>query len=1056
MAIATSCGACGTELRPNARFCDTCGTAVRHESEHAEYKQVTVLFADVVQSMRIAATLGPERLREVLTELVDRSMVVINRYGGTLDKFTGDGIMAVFGAPISLEDHALRACLAALEIRDETRRLDAEMQRVDGLSLQLRIGLNSGVVIAGDVGSAHLAYTAIGEQVGMAQRMESAAQPGGVLLSESTARLVEHAATLGPSELVYIKNADQPVPVRRLLGVSDRHVVAGRVDSRMVGRAWEIAASEGVLDRSLAGHGGVVGVVGPAGIGKSRLAREVVAMAGARGVDVHCAFCESHAGDVPFHVITQLMREAFGVSELDDDDARLRLRVQVPDADERDLELLDDVLGIRDASIKLPKIDPDARRRRLTALVNSVSLARTRPVVYVIEDVHWIDEASESLILAFVRVIPQTASMLLITYRPEYRGALANLTGAHTITLAPLLDSEMTILVADLLGPDPALRSTAATIVARAAGNPYFAKEIVRDLAERGVLRGKRGAYTRGVDIAEVTVPPTLQATIAARIDRLRPEAKRTLSAAGVVGLRFTTDLLGTLGIDVVTDDLVAAELIDQVRFTPKAEFAFRHPLIRTVAYESLLRADRAELHRRLAAAVESGDPESADANSALIAEHLEAAGDLPNAYLWHLRSGAWTMNRDIAAARRSWERAKQVADALPTEDPLRLAMRLAPRTLLCGSAWRVHASMSGPSFEETRLLCELSDNKASLAIATAGLVMEYTNAGRLRESSQLATEYMGLVESVGDPTLTIALSYAAIQTKVETDELSDVLRWSDVVIDLADGNPTKGDLILGSPLAVAYASRALGRWATGHPGWQQDFEVAADIARQTDPMSLAIVTGYKYIPAIPTGALLSDDTALREINEAVQIVEQTGDDFGLAMSRFALGLALVHRPEPDRTRGREELARLREMCERGQYAMTELPMIDVFTARELARDGDYDTAISTVRAAVDQLFSAGQVGWCNSATRVMVDVLLARGQESDIREAEVATERLAAVIRPDTGLAMREVILLRMRALIARARGDEASFHDGWSRYRAAAQSHGYLGHIAMADAHI
>lgn len=579
MAIATSCGACGTGLRPNARFCDACGTAVRHESEHAEYKQVTVLFADVVQSMYIAATLGPERLREVLTALVDRSMTVINRYGGTLDKFTGDGIMAVFGAPISLEDHALRACLAALEILDASRQLAAEVNRLDGVDLQLRIGLNSGVVIAGDVGSAPLAYTAVGEQVGMAQRMESAAPPGGVLLSESTARLVEHATTLGPSELVSIKNAEEPVPVRRLLGVSGRRAVVTRAESRMVGRSWEIAASEGLLVRSLAGHGGVVGVVGPAGIGKSRLAREVVAMADARGVDVHWAFCESHAGDVPFHVITQLMREAFGVTELDDAEARQRLRIRVPGADERDLELLDDVLGIRDPNIELPKIDPDARRRRLTALVNSVSLARTKPVVYVIEDAHWIDEASESLVLAFMRVIPQTASMLLITYRPEYHGALANLTGAHTITLAPLRDSEMTILVADLLGPHPALRTTAATIVARAAGNPYFAKEIVRDLAERGVLRGKRGAYTRGVDIAEVTVPPTLQATIAARIDRLRPEAKSTLSAAAVVGLRFTTDLLGTLGIDVVTDDLVAAELIDQVRFTPRAEFAFRHPL---------------------------------------------------------------------------------------------------------------------------------------------------------------------------------------------------------------------------------------------------------------------------------------------------------------------------------------------------------------------------------------------------------------------------------------------------------------------------------------------
>ncbi len=1053
MATATSCVVCGVELGPSAKFCHTCGAAVRNESDHAEYKQVTVLFADVVQSMHIAAQLGPERLREVLTELVDRSMAVINRYGGTLDKFTGDGIMAVFGAPRSLEDHALRACLSAMEIHDQTRRLAAEVERHDGVGLQLRIGLNSGVVIAGDIGSAPRAYTAVGEQVGMAQRMESGAEPGDVLLSESTARLVEHAVLLGPPESVHIKNADDPVPARRLLGISGRQAIAVRPESPMVGRAWEVAAAEGVLDRSLAGHGGVVGVVGDAGIGKSRLVREVVAMADARGVGVHWAFCESHAGDVPFHLIKQLMREAFGVGELDDADARQRLREQVL-ADEHDLILLDDVLGIRDTSVELPKIDPDARRRRLTALVNSVSLARTNPVVYIIEDAHWIDEASESLVQAFMRVIPQTASMLLVTYRPEYQGALRNLTGAQTINLTPLRESEMTTLIADILGPDPALTTTAATILARAAGNPYFAKEIVRDLAERGVLLGKRGAYSRGVDIDDVSVPPTLQTTIAARIDRLRPEAKRTISAAAVIGLRFDADLLGNLGIDAVTEDLLTADLIDQVKFTPKAEYAFRHPLIRTVAYESLLRADRVELHRRLAAAVVSGEPDSAEANSALIAEHLEAAGDLHDAYGWHLRAGAWSMNRDIAAARRTWERAKQVADALPSEDPTRPAMRLTPRTLLCGSAWRVHDSVSGPAFEETRLLSEQLDDKASMAIAIAGLVMEYTNAGRLRESSQLATECMKLIDSVGDPTLTIALSYAAIQTKVETDELSDVVRWSDTVIDLADGDPTKGNVIIGSPLAVAYASRALGRWAAGHPGWQQDFETGAAIARQTDRMSLALVTGYRYIPGIPTGVMLSDDTAMRDITEAVHIVEQTGDDWVVAMARFALGLALVHRPEPDRTRGREELAQLREMCERGQYTMTELPVTDVFAAREFARDGDYDTAIPMMRAAVEQLFSAGQLGWCNSTTRVMVDTLLARGEEADIREAEAATERLAANTREDGGVVMREVTLLRMRALLARARGDTAGFQDGWSRYRAKAQAHGYLGHVAMADA--
>ncbi len=225
-------------------------------------------------------------------------------------------------------------------------------------------------------------------------------------------------------------------------------------------------------------------------------------------------------------------------------------------------------------------------------------------------------------------------------------------------------------------------------------------------------------------------MPATLQATIAARIDRLDPAAKRTLSAAAVIGSRFSLDLLETLGIDPVVEDLVAAELIDQVRFTRQPEYVFHHPLIRTVAYESQLKSDRAELHRRVAAAIEARDPAAADENAALIAEHLEAAGDLHAAYGWHMRAATWATNRDIAAARLSWERAQKIADALPADDPNRAAMRIAPRTMLCGTAWRVHVNVAGDRFDELRELCTAAGDKASLAIAMAGLVMRSRVSG--------------------------------------------------------------------------------------------------------------------------------------------------------------------------------------------------------------------------------------------------------------------------------------------------------------------------------------
>jgi adenylate cyclase len=661
--MAMSCGACDAELREGARFCDACGSPVADTDSHAEYKQVTVLFADVVHSMDIAASLGAERLREVMAELFNRSSRVVQRYGGTVDKFTGDGIMAVFGAPIALEDHAVRACRAALDIHRDVKHLATTLENNEGVKLQLRVGLNSGQVIAGEIGSGPLAYTAIGEQVGMAQRMESVAPPGGVMITESTARLVENASVLGETELVRIKGADVPVPARRLLAIATGRGPRRR-ETRFVGREWEMDALAGIFSRSINGKGSVVGVVGPAGIGKSRIVREVSSAAAAAGVEVCMTYCESHTTDVPFHAAAGLVRAAAGANGLEGEDARAAVRALLAGADSEDLVLLDDLLGIGDPAAVLPQVDPDARRRRLVAMVNTAALTRNTPVVYVIEDAHWIDEISEAMIAEFLTVIPQTPSLVLTTYRPEYCGALAHAPRSQTIALEPLDNSQISSLSTELLGADPSVAGLADVIAERAAGNPFFAEEMVRDLTERDVLVGGRGCYLCTDAVTGVRVPSTLQATIAARIDRLDPAAKRALNAAAVVGTRFGPRMLGALGINAALDGLVQAELIDQTAFAPKAEYAFRHPLIRTVAYESQLLSDRANLHRRVAATIEQEDQ-----NAALIAEHLEAAGDLHAAYEWHMRAGAWSTDRDTSAANLSWERARQIAVALPADN---------------------------------------------------------------------------------------------------------------------------------------------------------------------------------------------------------------------------------------------------------------------------------------------------------------------------------------------------------------------------------------------------
>jgi hypothetical protein len=884
--------------------------------------------------------------------------------------------------------------------------------------------------------------------------METVAPPGGVMLSESTARLVDHLVVLSEPELVRIKGADEPVRARRLVAIRPRDGLVGRAEAGLVGRRGERAALDALVDRTIGGRGGVVNVVGPPGIGKSRIAREAAALATDRGVEVVWAFCESHARDVPFHAVRRLLRAGTGVADLDGPAARARAREQVPDADPQDLLLLDDLLGIADPQVPLPQIDPDARRRRLTALINTASLARTEPVLYIIEDAHWIDAVSESMLANFLTVIPQTKLMVLITARPEYQGALTRVPGAQAIALAPLADSDTTALLSELLGSDPSVGELAAIIADRAAGNPFFAEEMVRELAQRGVLAGEHGSYVCDTNAADVTVPATVQAAIAARIDRLDTPAKQTLNAASVIGARFGPQLLAALGIDPVVDELLSAELIDQVRFTPSAEYGFCHPLIRAVAYESQLKSDRAQWHRRLAAAIQEYAPGSVEDNAALIAEHLEAAGELRPAYGWHMRAAAWSTNRDLDAARLSWERARRIADRLPDDDPDQLSMRIAPRTMLCATAFQARAVQeSRGRFAELRELCSAAGDKVSLAIGMTGLATELKYTGRSREGARLASEQMALLESIGDPTLTVGLASIAFVNWFDAGAFGEILRWSQTVIDLAGGDPAKGaGFGIGSPLAAAVAWRGIARWWLGRHGWRQDLHDAVVMARNSNPTILAAVVLWTYGGAIIYGVLWADDAAVRAIEEAVQTARRAGNDLALTIAEFTLGIALLSRDAAaDRRRGLELMVQVRERIrERAPFLV---PVTELFVARDRARRGDGDAAIPVMHQALDELHQTGRLAYGVWGTGVLVEALLERGAEGDLAEAQEAFDRLVN-LPADEGSAVLEITLLRLRALLSRARGDDVAYRDLADRYRTMAADLGFEGHMAMAEA--
>ncbi len=1017
------------------------------------YRQVTVLFADVVRSMDIAAAVGPERLREIMAELVGRGAAVVQRYGGTMEKFTGDGLMALFGAPVALEDHAIRACLAALDIQTEAEHLAAEVQRRDNISLRLRVGLNSGRVVAGEMGSGVTGYAAIGETVGYAQRMESVAPHGGVLLSEATAQLVEQVAILEDTELVRIKGADQPVPVRQLNAIGPRDRMVERADANLVGRNWEMAVLDAMVHRALGGRGGVVNVVGPPGIGKSRVAREVAAAAAGRGVEVFWAFCESHASDIPFHAIARLLRTATGIADLDGETARVRLRAQLPDADPQDLLLLHDLLGVADPDVPLPQIDPDARRRRLTALINTASLARTAPSLLIVEDVHWIDAVSESMLADFLTVIPQTRLMVLITSRPEYQGALMRTHGSQTVALAPLGDSDTAALLGDLVGSDPSVTELTAIIADRAAGNPFFAEEMVRELVQRGVLTGERGGYVCRANVAELSVPATVETAIKARIDRLSPQAKRTLNAASVIGGHFEAKLLTALGIDPVVDELLGVELIDQVRFIGSAQYAFHHPLIRTVAYESQLKSDRAEWHRRLAAVIQGREPGTVAENAALIAEHLQAAGDLHDAYAWHMRAGTWSTNRDQGAARVSWGQARRIADALPADEPNQLSMRIAPRTMQCATGWRVDENIVD-HFDELAQLCALTGDKFSLVIGMAGVVGSYVVQGRPHEASRLASEQMSLLDSLGDPTPKLALSFTLFAYWFERGQFDEILRWSQTVIDLAEGDPAKGaGFGVDSPLAMALTWRGVARWWLDRRGWRQDLHDAAAMARDSNAGTIVGVRAWTYGLAIYYGVLRADETALRAIEEAVQTAEVEADDYMLCVAKYNLGFALLNRDAAaDRDRGLELVVQARDVLVRLRSPFM-VPLADLWAARERATRGERDAAIPVMRDAVNELHQAGRIGYGVWGTGVFVEALLQRGAAEDLTEADAQIDWLANV-SADNDSAVLEITLLRLRALLVQARGDDVAYQDLVDRYSSMAKSLGFEGHSAWAEA--
>jgi adenylate cyclase len=563
---------------------------------------------------------------------------------------------------------------------------------------------------------------------------------------------------------------------------------------------------------------------------------------------------------------------------------------------------------------------------------------------------------------------------------------------------------------------------------------------------------GQRGAYSCEDAATDVKVPATAQAAIAARIDRLDPDAKLTINAAAVIGLRFDGELLGEMADSSAVEPLLDAELIDQVMFTPRAEYAFRHPLIRTVAYQSQLKSDRGGLHRRLAGLLEACDPGSADESAALIAEHLEAAGDLDAAYGWHMRAGAWLTFRDIVAARLSWQRARDVADRLPTGASGREPMRIAPRALLCASSFRLSNAADDNAFDELRRLAGAADDKVSMAIAVCGQTMTLAFKARYEDAERLGTELEGLVDDVGDPGLSAALLCAPLATMVVRGRPLEGIRLSRRVIEMTGGDPRMGNLVIESPLALASIFHAAARMCLGEAGWREDLDDSAKMARQYLPVGLPTSMIWTYAYGVMAGAVSADATAVKETAEMYEGAVERSDDSALESARFLVGFTLAQQDGSDRAHGLSILAEVRDAPAK-RYIAVFSDFADIEFAKEAARAGDLAAAIATMEAVLENDRARGGSALAGCVVEALVEMLLARGLDTDIDNAQKNVDRLSAM-RVEPGHVVNEIPLLRLHALLAHARGDEAGYRHYRDRYRIRAAEVAFEGHIAKAEA--
>jgi class 3 adenylate cyclase/tetratricopeptide (TPR) repeat protein len=922
--LALACAACGFANEPGEKFCGGCGTPLStapptpeprmpppqaYTPSHltdkilaarpvltGERKQVTVLFADLKDSTELIRGLDPEAAQQLLDPAIHHMMDAVHRFEGTVNQVLGDGIMALFGAPIAHEDHALRACYAALAMQAAMRTYTEEVRRSRGLELRMRVGLNSGEVVVRAIGNdLHMDYSAVGETTVLAARMEQTAMPGSIRLSAATLRLVEglvQVTALGP---VPVKGLAEPVEVFELTGASHLRrrlqAAAMRGLTPFVGRQHELAALHQALAQAQVGQGQVVALVGEAGVGKSRLVHEVIHSHRTQGWRVLESASVSYGKATPyFPVIDLLMRYC----QIDDgDEARtMRARVtgQVLTLDETLQDTLPALLALLDVlpdDSPFVHLDPSQRRQRTLEALRRVLLreSQVQPLLLVFEDLHWIDSETQALLDRLIESLPTAHLLLLVNYRPEYQHGWGSKTFYTQLRLDPLPHASAEAFLAGLLGDDPSLAPLLPPLLARTAGNPFFLEESVRTLVETVALVGTPGAYRLVAPLQGMPVPATVQAVLAARIDRLAPEEKGLLQTAAVLGTDVPFALLRAIAdvpeatLHRSLAHLQAAEFLYETRLFPEPEYTFKHALTHEVAYGSLLLERRRGLHARLVEAIEVLVPDrrtevtfgrSPDQVERL-AHHALRGEVWDKAVTYCQQAGARAYDR--AAFREAvvaFEQALQALVHLPeTGDTRVLAIDI---HLALGDALtqlgehRRRLALLG----EAEALARALDDQARLGWVLSSIALVRRVTGDLDGAMAASRQALDLAVTLDDralqaqASLYLGLAYAALG---DFGRAAELLRRNVETADRHAGTPST-NVRLQSQALLARILGALGAFAEGRRHGEE-------------ALRLATLEGRGATPIVVHGFLSQLYLAQGDLEYAIRVCDQ-----GLALSR--------------------------------------------------------------------------------------------------------------------------------------------------------------------------